>query len=104
MISPSNALEALRTLALGRGGRCLSGTYLGTKTKLEWMCSEGHVWCARPENIKQGKWCPTCNGSVPHGLPAMRQLALSRGGACLSSHYVNARTPLRWACALGHEW
>lgn len=30
--------------------------------------------------------------------------AIARGGTLLSAHYVNAHTPLRWRCALGHEW
>lgn len=34
----------------------------------------------------------------------MRALARGRGGDCHSSEYVNAKTPLEWACALGHVW
>ena len=34
----------------------------------------------------------------------MRELAVSRGGRCLSERYVNAWSKLRWRCADGHEW
>ena len=34
----------------------------------------------------------------------MRALARARGGACLSTKYVNAQTKLRWKCAKGHAW
>ena len=34
----------------------------------------------------------------------MRELAVSRGGQCLSKRYINAWTKLRWRCADGHEW
>ena len=34
----------------------------------------------------------------------VQALARARGGLCLSTEYVNARTHLRWRCAEGHEW
>lgn len=32
------------------------------------------------------------------------QAAKAYGGECLSSHYINAGTRMRWQCAEGHEW
>ena len=40
----------------------------------------------------------------PLTLDDMREVARARGGECLSKHYVNAHTPLRWRCAAGHKW
>lgn len=40
----------------------------------------------------------------PSKLKEMRELALSRGGECLSTKYVNAHSKLRWRCSEGHEW
>ena len=37
-------------------------------------------------------------------LDHMCRLAAERGGACLSTQYVNSATALEWACALGHRW
>ncbi|MHA1784097.1 MAG: zinc-ribbon domain-containing protein [Candidatus Helarchaeota archaeon] len=37
-------------------------------------------------------------------LKDMQDLARSRGGKCLSTHYVNARTKLTWQCKEGHVW
>jgi hypothetical protein len=37
-------------------------------------------------------------------IEQMQVLAKKRGGACLSTVYVNSNTPLRWRCAEGHEW
>ncbi|WP_449701810.1 zinc-ribbon domain-containing protein [Acidicapsa acidisoli] len=34
----------------------------------------------------------------------MRQIARSRGGACLSREYTNSRTKLTWQCKDGHQW
>lgn len=37
-------------------------------------------------------------------LAELRALAEGQGGACLSGTYENAKTPLSWRCAEGHEW
>ena len=34
----------------------------------------------------------------------MQKLALSRGGQCLSTQFVDVKTKLKWKCAFGHEW
>lgn len=38
------------------------------------------------------------------GLGVARDAAAKHGGHCLSQHYVNVLSPLRWQCARGHEW
>jgi len=37
-------------------------------------------------------------------IEAMRQLAESHGGKCLSDVYVDAFTKLTWQCSKGHQW
>jgi hypothetical protein len=37
-------------------------------------------------------------------LEEMRQLAIARGGVCLSKRYSDTKTKLKWKCAVGHEW
>jgi len=54
-------IEEMQKLAESRGGKCLSNLYGNANTKLKWQCKEGHVWEARPENIKLGSWCPVCS-------------------------------------------
>jgi hypothetical protein len=53
-------LQELRSLAAGRGGRCLSRRYTNKATTLEWQCAEGHRWRAQPGRVKRGSWCPKC--------------------------------------------
>lgn len=38
------------------------GEYVNSKTKIEFMCSKGHVWKTAPYNILDGCSCPTCKG------------------------------------------
>jgi hypothetical protein len=45
-----------------------------------------------------GKWCPTCAGNRPLTIEEAKQIAISRGGLCLSTKYVNTGTPLEWQC------
>ena len=55
-----SSIERVQEHASFRGGQCLSDVYVNNSTKLEFECSEGHRWWARPGNIQQGKWCPKC--------------------------------------------
>ena len=58
-------LEEMQKLAIQRQGKCLSVEYTNNKTKLDWECSIGHRWSARPFNIKVlGQWCPVCKTHV----------------------------------------
>jgi hypothetical protein len=100
-----HTLEQMQQVAAERGGRCLSPGYVNTSTPLLWECSAGHRWEQDPRKVLEGSWCRQChNDSLRHGLPAMQALAQSRGGRCLSTRYINARTPLRWRCSEGHVW
>lgn len=54
-------IEQMRAIATKRGGKCLTGAYVNSQTKLRWQCKEGHEWEAEPSNIKHNQtWCPTC--------------------------------------------
>ena len=50
----------MQELAAKRGGKCLSEEYINNHTKLEFQCSEGHIWKTKPASIINNKWCPTC--------------------------------------------
>lgn len=97
-------LEGMRRIAESRGGCCLSEHYWNNATKLEWCCSEGHGWSATPLQIKKGHWCPFCARVARLTLHEMQGIAARKGGQCLSIEYLSSSKPLRWKCALGHEW
>ena len=110
-------IAKLKQLAKTRGGDCLSTIYLGGKTKLEWVCKEGHTWQAVPDRFSRGTWCPVCANvkrivkqrlgsllSPDDWLEVLRRHARSEGGELLSSIYTNAKTRLRWRCKFNHEW
>jgi len=54
-------IEDMIAIAKQHGGQCLSQKYSGLNTKLNWQCSEGHIWEAIANNVKNKKsWCPVC--------------------------------------------
>src|SRR5260221_1603915 len=67
-----------------------------TRSLCDWssdVCSSDLGWCRQcaKEEIKQEK------------LAALQQLAIGRGGKCLSKQYINRRTGMEWQCAKGHR-
>jgi len=102
-------IEEMQKIAKSRGGKCLSKKYVNQKIKLEWECSEGHRWLAGSSRVKSGRWCHECGRKKPGlkkrlGIEAMKELARTRGGKCLSSEYTNSGYKLKWECSEGHQW
>ena len=103
-------LRKLKTLAIKKGGKCLSSKFTRTDRKLKWQCGEGHIWKAIPTNIKLGTWCPICAKNAvdekqrKYTIPELRDHAKKRGGKMLSETYLNTIIPLKWKCDKGHIW
>lgn len=97
-------IDKMKRIAKENGGECLSEDYKNSSTKLKWQCSEGHIWEAKPSGIKSGCWCPVCGGTKRHTILEMQQVALLKGGKCLSQSYKDNKTKLKWQCEKGHIW
>ena len=54
-------IEEMQEIAESRGGKCISKKYVNNHTELKWQCAEGHIWEAKPYNVKRGTWCPKCS-------------------------------------------
>ena len=111
--SMRGSLEQMQALAQQHGGQVLSTTYIDSTTKLRWRCANGHTWETKASHIVSGSWCPTCYlESRRITLEDAQQLAISKGGRCLSDSrvdgntmsYVDGNTMLTWQCADGHIW
>lgn len=57
------SIEEMQEIAKKRGGECLSENYVNNKTKLLWKCDNNHEWWTKPNDIKNGSWCPICRES-----------------------------------------
>ena len=99
----------MQATAKSRGGECLSTEYINSASKLRWQCSEKHEWEMRPNNIRNGQWCPECaykrNGALNRlSINEMQDIAKTHGGKCLSTEYHDNKTNLEWQCEKGHMW
>ncbi|MHA2288946.1 MAG: hypothetical protein ACXABG_09170 [Promethearchaeota archaeon] len=97
----------------GISGKCISCEYINDKTKLKWQCGKcGYIWSASPNKVKRGSWCAKCAGNLKLTIEEMGILAKKIGkrktgisGKCLSTIYINNRTPLEWLCCkCGNTW
>jgi len=72
-----------------------------------WHCQCGYEWRATGRAMikrKRDKLCQGCAGTAPPTIEDMERWAVTKGGHCLSTEYINNRHKLRWQCANGHEW
>ncbi len=102
-------LQEMIDIATKAGGNCLSKKYINNNTKLEFTCSENHIWMARPDKIKNGRWCPKCaRKSVADlkrdNIQTFYKIAEKHGGKCLSQDYVNSNSRIEMECDKGHRW
>lgn len=108
MTKPLTIAE-MRILAKKRGGRCLSAGYINGYEKLKWRCARRHTWKASPFSVKSGRWCPICGLTKKKSnrkltIKEMQSIAKKHGGKCLSKHYINNDTNLKWQCKKKHIW
>ncbi|TGK19023.1 zinc-ribbon domain-containing protein [Leptospira stimsonii] len=97
-----SALEELKKVAIGRGGRLLSKKFYGSKEKHEWECENAHRWFAKASKVKnENSWCPHCKA---HTIEQLQLEAEKFGGSCLSKEYVHSQKKLLWVCKNNHQF
>jgi argininosuccinate lyase len=97
----------MQNIAIDNGGKCLSKQYIDEHTLLEWMCEKGHTWDSAYKIVNQGGWCVQClqkKKTKEDYLEDMKQVAIDKGGKCLSTKYIKSNSKLEFKCALEHYW
>ena len=100
-------IDTLKKDAAKSGGFILSKKYLGRKINHEWKCSQGHIFFATPNAIRNKRrksFCKICIGIREYTIDDMKFIAKKNGGDCLSDKYVNNYTKLKWTCSKNHVW
>lgn len=97
-------LKDCQLLAESKDGTCLSEEYINDHTNMKWKCKEDHIWETKFSIINIGCWCPICSGNQVKTLEDAKKVAEEKEGECLSTEYINARTPMLWRCKNGHTW
>lgn len=101
----NNDINEYKEIAKKRGGECLSDVYIDINSDLQFKCVKGHIWKARPLNVKHNNtWCMKCSGKEKYTIEFMHELAKSKNGKCLSNEYFGMSTKLEWECKDGHRW
>lgn len=106
IIKRSHSIEFAREIAHSKGGICLSESYQNSKIPLIWQCRYNHpTWLARFDDILNGHWCPKCGyQSYALSIDIANEVAINKGGRCLSTEYVGSMEPLLWQCDKLHTW
>jgi len=107
-MSRKDTIESMQLIAKGKGGKCLSIEYVDQRTPLQWRCAEGHIWSAKPSDVKgnkakPGTWCKVCGirGAAQkrmHSVERMQQLAAGHCGAFASAEYLGSYKKHQWRC------
>ena len=102
-------LENIRAIVAKRGYDCLSSEYVSSKEKLQFRCSENHLWWSTPNNIKHGCGCRICSIKAQalarmDKIETFHEIAKAKGGKCLSTIYDAKNRKLEFQCSEGHNW
>lgn len=99
-------IQDMKFYAQAMDGKCLSKEYIDKYSTLTWKCKRGHVFVLPFANVYQGGWCNQCAKDEwrEEKLALFQSIAGNKGGKCLSTHYINSVTKLRFQCENGHRW
>src|SRR5690606_20396109 len=98
-------LTDCKNYAISKNGICLSNVYKDRNSKLLWKCENNHEWYSSYSSTISGNhWCAKCAGIEKLSIDEARNIAIPRGGNCLSNVYINGRSKLKWQCSIGHIW
>lgn len=105
----NNNLEKVRAYAESKGGTCLETEYISNKVMMSFQCfadsNKEHIWKARWDWMsRDNTWCPYCSGKYNNSIELCHELAVSKGGKCLSTRYKNEKEYLEWECKEKHKW
>lgn len=108
-------LVGLKRFAKKMGGECLSTEWLGERRPYKFRCGDcGRKWETFAGNILTHRhWCSSCSQREKWAkvnrqrniLGKMQQVAIKRGGRCLSRKWLGALANYRFRCGdCGREW
>jgi len=85
------------------GYELLSSEYVNSKTKLKYICPEGHRHNITWQNWSANHRCPSCAGNIKLHIEFIKKSFEDEGYTLLSEEYINNRQKLNYTCPNGHE-
>lgn len=97
-------INFFKEYALRKGGICLSDKYTNQKTKLNFKCSENHIFDLEPQKmIARDYWCPKCTGrNTRHTVESISEIVEERGWKLLSEEFHGLKEKHKFQCNKGH--
>ena len=80
----------------------LSKSFSGDKTRLYFMCPNGHKHSIIWSDFKQGKRCGRCKGNIKITYDQVKEFFAKEGYTLLSKKYVKSTAKLDYICPSGH--
>jgi len=81
----------------------LTKVYTHAKSKLEYICPNGHRHFISWDSWKQGIRCPTCDGQTKPTIKFIRDSFKNDNYNLLTKKYENNRQKLEYICPEGHK-
>ncbi len=82
----------------------------GSRARLEWICSDGHIWAATlSDRVLRGTGCPYCSGRLvikgTNDLATLLpDLALEADGWDPTTVKIGSNKKVTWRCTQGHSY
>lgn len=97
-----HTIETIQKITQKRGWLFLSDEFTVGEKKYKFQCEKGHIIYAIAHNVIKGAGCRTCAGKQLLSIDLFKQIAINKGGECLSEHYNGQKTKLKFRCKEGH--
>lgn len=104
MVRKKHGIEFVLNYFLKFGYTCLETVYVNTRTKMRYICKEGHEDSMTFTNFyNNNARCPSCAGCKKYTIGFIINYFAKLGYTCLETVYVNIRTKMRYICPRDHK-
>ena len=90
--------------AFEKEGYILLDEYKNSRTKMNYICPNGHRHNIKWSSFKQGKRCPECAiNNSKRTIEEVRQAFEKEGYILLDEEYIDSKTHMNYICSNGHH-
>lgn len=103
-------LHELKQIVESKGGILVSTEYINSHSPIICIDELGNTFSILPYSLKQGRWSPQTMQSrkakslTKYTIQDLKNYAISKGGQCLSTEYINDKYKYTWLDSKGREF
>jgi hypothetical protein len=98
-----HTIEYIKNAFKKVGWVCISTKYVNARSKLNYICSEGHYGSTTWDSWQKGHGCLECTGNKKLTINFIKSEFKKEGWVCVSEEYVNNKTNINYICPNGHH-